>query len=69
MARKASLTVILAGFPKQNGCHITCLMSNGFFFQMGPYIAFTIAPRVWECEKQLIGSHGLRIFQNVEFDL
>ena len=39
MARKASLIVILAKFKKQNGRHITCLMSNGVILLKRPYIS------------------------------
>ena len=62
MARKASLIVILDQFKKQNGRHISCLMSNGVILLKMPYISPNIAPRGSECEKQFVGSHGLGIF-------
>ena len=43
VARKASLSVILAWFPKQNGRHIKCFMSNGVILSKRPYISLTIA--------------------------
>ena len=54
MARKTSLIIILAQFPKQNGCHITCLMSNGVILLKMSYISFTIAPRGSEYENNLL---------------
>ena len=53
MARKASLIVILASFKKQNGRHITCLMSNEVILLKWPYISPNIAPRGSECENNL----------------
>ena len=43
MARKASLIVILTLFYKENGRHITCLMSNGVILLKRPYISPNIA--------------------------
>ena len=55
MARKASL---VAGskfglVQKQNGHHITCLMSNRVILLKRPYISPNIAPRGSECENNL----------------
>ena len=55
MARKASLIVILTYFQKQNGHHITRLMSNGVIQLKRPYISPNIAPRGLEVARWCSG--------------
>ena len=53
MARKARVLVILAKFQKQNGHHITCLMSSGIIQLKRSYFCLNIAPRGSECKKHV----------------
>ena len=53
MARQASLIVILTLFKKENGRHITCLMSSGVILLKRPNISPNIALTGSECENNL----------------
>ena len=70
MARKASLIVISAYFAKQNGRHITCLMSNGVILLKGLISPLPLLLGVWDVKTIFRKSRPWNISQvlNLTFD-
>ena len=70
MARQASLTVILAKFAEQNGCHITGLISNGVIVLEGLISPLPLLLGAWDvktiCRKSRPGN--LSQVLNLTFD-